>query len=301
MRSCLLAALFVCLPALQAAEEPARRIAVMVDGADRAERDLYLGLLQIYRPRERVLSYELQEAQRSDPIAKGRLLSALQTCDLVVAVGNGAAEFAVSEVEDVPVYFVDATVVPGRSLEAASVSGLFGYSVEDLLDAVKVLRLGPVGLAYTPGYEPVAELVRQGASARGLAVVARKIGSAKELAPAVRSLLERARVIWLAGDPLLVRGAGFEFVQENTLSAAIPVVGSGAWDVSHGALLGSAPNAAQQEAEAVRTIDSILQRRPGAGPRLKTAGRGGVILINAALAARWKVRAPEDARWRRVR
>lgn len=301
MKSWLLAALLVCLPALQAAEEPARKIAVMVDGEDRSERDLYLGLVQVFRPRERLLTYELRDVQRTDPIAKGRLLSALQTCDLVVAVGNGAAEFAVSEVEDVPVYFVDATVVPGRSMEAATVSGLFGYSVEDLLDAVKTLRLGLVGVAYTPGYEPVVELVRQGASARGLPVVARRIGSAKELAPGVRSLLERARVIWLLGDPLLFRGAGYEFIQENTLSAEVPIVGGGAWAVSHGALLGSSPSSAQQEAEAVRTIDSILQRRPEAGARLKPAARGGVILLNAALAAKWKIKAPEGPRWRRVR
>jgi ABC-type uncharacterized transport system substrate-binding protein len=301
MKSWLLAALLVCLPALQAAEEPARRIAVMVDEGDRAERDLYLGLVHVYKPRERLLTYELRDVQRNDPIAKGRLLAALQTCDLVVAVGNGATEFAVHELEDVPVYFVDATVVPGRSLEAASVSGLFGYSVEDLLDAVKLLHLGRLGLAYTPGYEPLADLVRQGADARGVPVVARKISSSKELAPAVRALLDRARVIWLAGDPLLMRGAGFEFIQENALSAAIPLVGGGPWSVSHGALLGSAPNEAQQEAEAVRTIDSILERRPGTGPRLKPAARGGVILLNASLAAKWKLRAPEGARWRRVR
>lgn len=301
MRSWLLAALLVCLPPLQAAEEPARKIAVMIDGEDRAERDLYLGLVQVYRPREKLLAYELQDVQRQDPIAKGRLLSALQTCDLVVAVGNGATDFAVSELEDVPVYFVNATVVPGRSLAAPSVSGLFGYSLEDLLDAVKTLRFGLVGLAYTPGYESLAEQIRQGASARGVPLVARKIGSAKEVAPAVRSLLERARAIWVLGDPLLVRGAGFEFIQENTLSAAIPVVGSGAWAVSNGALLASAPSAAEQEAEAVRTIDSILERRPNPGPRVKPAARGGVILLNAALAAKWKIRAPQDPRWRRVR
>jgi len=301
MKSRLLAALLLCLPSALAAEAPARKIAVVVDGEDRGERDLYLGLVQVYKPRGRLLAYELEDAQRNDPIAKGRLLSTLETCDLVVAVGNGATDFAVSELEDVPVYFVDATVVPGRSLESASVSGLFGYSVDDLLDAVKALRLGVVGLAYTPGYEPLAGLVREGAAARGLSVVARRIGSAKELAPAVRSLLDRARVLWLVGDPLLVRGAGFEFIQENTLSEAIPLVGPGQWDVSHGALLGSDPAPAQQEADAVRTIDSLLEHRSGAGPRVRPAARGGVILLNAALAARWKLRTPEGPRWRRVR
>lgn len=300
MRSSVLAALLVCLPAIQAAKEPARRVALLIDATDRAERDLFLGLLHVYRDRARVLSYELDDIQRSDPIAKGRLLSALQTCDLVVAVGNGATDFAVTELEDVPVYFVDATVVPGRRLEDASVSGLFGYSVEDMLDAVKLLRLGQVGLAYTRGYEPMAELVRRGASARGLTVVARRIGSPKELPPAVRFLLERSRVIWLVGDPLLVRGAGFEFIRDNTLVAEVPVVAGGAWSVANGALLGSSPNPAEQEAEAVRTIDSILQHRALAS-RLEPAARGGVILLNAALAAKWKVRAPAGPRWRRVR
>lgn len=301
MRLSLLAALLLWAPALRAAAGPARTMAVIVDSDDAAERDLYQSLVRAYRSRERVLSYELKDLQRSDPIAKGKLLSSLQTCDLVVTVGNGATEFAVRELEDVPVYFVDATVVPGRSLEAPSVSGRFGYSVEDLLDGVRSLRLGEIGIAFTPGYEPVAEWVRAGAAARGLKAVERRIGSPKELAPAVRSLLDRARVIWLVGDPLLVRGAGFEFIEENALSGAVPVVGSGRWTVSHGALLGSSPNPADQEAAAVRTIDSLLRERSPGGARLTPAPRGGVILINDALAARWKLSVPDGPHWRRIR
>lgn len=300
MRSTLLAALLLVPPSLLAAADPPRRLALVMDETDPAERDLFLGLAQVYRSREQVLSYELEKAHRNDPIAKGKLLASLESCDLVVAVGNGATDFAVSELEDVPVYFVNATVVPGRSLQAASVSGLFGFSVDDLLDAVKTLRVRTVGLAFTPGYEPVAEWIRAGAAARGLAFVSRRVASPKEIPPAARFLIGHSKAVWLVGDPLLVEGAGYDYVEELSLSEAVPLVGSGRASVDQGALLGSAPDAAAQEAAAVRTIDAILRERRLPGPRLASA-RGGVILINAPLAARWKMSAPAGPRWRRVR
>ena len=78
-------------------------------------------------------------------------------------------------------------------------------------------------------------------------------------------------------------------------------MGAGRWTVAHGALLGSAPNPSEQEAAAVRTIDSLLGAKRRDEHRLTPAPRGGVILINAALAARWKLVVPDGPRWRRIR
>jgi ABC-type uncharacterized transport system substrate-binding protein len=301
MKPTLLAALLFLLPSLLAAAESPRRLAVVFDAGDPSERDLFLDLAQEYRSREAVFPYELRDDERTDPIAKGKLLSKLATCDLVVAIGNAATDFAVTEVEEVPVYFVDATVVPGRSLQSPSVAGLFGFSVEDLLDAAKTLRLDAVGLAYTPGYEPVAEWIRAGAAARGLAFVSRRIALPKELPSDVRDLGEKSKAIWLVGDPLLVRGAGFDFIQDFSLSERFPIIGPGRWAVLRGALLGSAPDHAAQKAVAVRAIDSILKDRRLPAPRLQAAARGGMILINAPLASKWDVKAPEGPRWRWLR
>jgi ABC-type uncharacterized transport system substrate-binding protein len=116
----------------------------------------------------------------------------------------------------------------------------------------------------------------------------------------VRALLQRTRAIWVVGDPLLVRGAGFEFIRERTLSMNVPVIGAGEWDVKHGALLGYRAAAAEQAAAAERSIDRLL-RRGLEEPRLNPAPAGGVVLLNAALAERWKIEATGDLHWSKLR
>ena len=300
MKPVFLAALLAFLPVLRAAAEPpGRRIALVIHADDPRERGLYDKLAQAYRGRASVSLYELDAALVSNPIAKGKLVAQLVTSDLVVAVGDGATEFATRELEDVPVYFADATVVAGRALASPSVSGLFSYSVDGLLDAVKALRLGIVGVVFTPGYEPVAEWIRAGAAARGLEVVEKKVSASKDLSPVLRGLLERSRAIWVVGDPLLVRGAGFEFIEERTLSLGVPVVGPGEWDVAHGALLGYRADPGEQTAAAERSIDLLLGRR--AAPRLAPAPRGGTILLNATLAGKWRFAPTRGLRWSELR
>jgi ABC-type uncharacterized transport system substrate-binding protein len=296
MKAVLLAALLAVLPASRAAADPGpKRIALVVDSADPAERRLFETLAEAYRKRAALSRYELDDASVSNPIAKGKLLAALEDNDLVVAVGDGATEFAAREIDDVPVYFVDATVVDGRLLLSPTVSGLFSYSVDGLLDALKGLRLDVVGVAYTPGYETVADWIRSGATERGLEVVAKRIAAARELVPAVGSLLDKSRAIWILGDPLLARGAGFEFLQERALSLEMPLVGNGRWAVEQGALLGYESDPAAQAAAAERSIDLILGRK--VPERLLPASRG-TILYNAALAGKWRLSPPAGARWR---
>jgi ABC-type uncharacterized transport system substrate-binding protein len=272
----------------------------VIDTGDRAERGLFDALAAAYRSRASVSLRVLDEAAIANPIAKGKLLADLENNDLVVAVGDGATEFAVRELEDVPVYFVDATIVAGSRLASSSVAGLFSYSIDGLLDAVKALRLGAVGVAYTPGYEPVAEWIRIGAASRGLEIVEKKISAPKDIAPAVRGLLERTRAIWVVGDPLLMRGAGFEFIRERTLSLNVPVIGGGEVDVRRGSLLGYRAVLADQAAAAEKAIDRLL-RRGLAEPRLNPAPPGGTLLLNATLAGKWKIEPTGDLRWNKLR
>src|SRR5437763_159078 len=128
MRPAVLAsALLACLPASRAAAQPPRRIAFVIDVDESSERALFERLAKNYGGRASVSVYELDRADMANPIAKGKLLAELEARDLVVAVGDGATEFTARELEDVPVYFVDATEVDGRRLQSPSVSGLFSY------------------------------------------------------------------------------------------------------------------------------------------------------------------------------
>ena len=283
------------------AKEPASRVALVIDKADSAERGLFETLAKAYRGRAKLSLYEFDDVLIADPIAKGRLLADLETRDLVVAVGDGATELAAGELESVPVYFVDAAIVKGRRLASPSVSGVFSYNVEDLLDALKALRLDVVGLVFTPGYEPVAELIRGGAASRGFEVFERRISSPKEVAPTIRSLLDRARAIWLVGDPLLMSGAGFEFIQERSLSLHVPLVVPGKRGVERGALLGYQSDLEGEAIAAERAIDLLLRRRRGETARLSQAPGGGLVLLNETLARKWGFGPAGRLRWRMLR
>jgi ABC-type uncharacterized transport system substrate-binding protein len=236
-------------------------------------------------------------ADLADPIKRGELLARLSAADLVVPVGDAATELVLEELEDTPVYFVGAAVVPGRRLGQREVSGMLAYDPARLLDAAAALWRGKLGLAYTPGYEPVAAAIRDGARARGLEVEEKRIDAAKGIPAALGGLLSRCKAVWLLGDPLLARGAGFEFAAERSLSLRVPLISVDGWQVRRGALLGSEPEAEPLAAAAAGEVAALRTGGRAAGPRVRTAPAASV-LVNAALSRGWGVKVPTEAGWR---
>lgn len=299
MRIHALALLLPCLaPASYAAEPAPRKVTIVVD---RAEAAMLRKLTAVAHGRAVLSVHQLEAGESLDPIEKGRLVSLLESRDLIVAVGDGATAFVIRELEDTPVYFVGAGLVRGEDLSSPRVSGLFSYNVESLLDAVQGLWPGTLGLAYTPGYEPVAAWIRKGAAERGLSLSERRIASLKELAPAVRGLLERSRAIWVVGDPMLVRGAGFEFLRERTLSRGVPIIANGPSEVRQGAMLAFEAAPGALAAQAAEMFDSLLGGGLGTAERFQPAPREGTLALNEALAAKWKILPPEGRQWRLLR
>src|SRR6185295_3542576 len=93
----------------------------------------------------------------ADPISKGRLLAELQASEYVVVVGVEAGGWIARELEGVPVYF--AGCLPearGIDLKAEGWSGTMPYSAEQMLDLAGATGWKTIGLAFTPGYEPLA-------------------------------------------------------------------------------------------------------------------------------------------------
>jgi len=138
-------ALALCLLAAgaSAAEPGPRKVTVVVERRDAAMLDKLAAAAQ----GRAVLSVHELAPSALDPIEKGKLVALLQSRDLIVAVGDGATEFVMRELEDTPVYFVGAGLVRGEDLSSPQVSGLFSYSVESLLDAVQAMLPGTLGLA----------------------------------------------------------------------------------------------------------------------------------------------------------
>lgn len=302
MKLAILAVLLAAIPAVPSrAAARARGVAVVMDGPEAAERPDLEKIARTLRGRPGASYYELAPDALADPIVRGRLLADLEARDLVVAVGDAAAEFAARELSDVPVYFVDVRLIRGERLASAGVSGTFSYNVESLLDAVSRLKLGRLGLAYTPGYEPVAGWIRAGAAARGLAFTESVIEDPREVAPAVRGLLESARTIWVLGDPLLARGAGFEFLRERALSRRVAIIMPGPWGVAHGALLAFEGDADPIARQAAAAVDAALSGRTDARERLRPAPPRGALLINGALAEKWGIVLPGGLPWRVLR
>jgi len=129
-------------------------------------------------------------------------------------------------------------------------------------------------------------------------LIERRIGSLKELAPAVRGLLESSRSIWVVGDPALIRGAGFEFIRERTLSRGVPIVANGAWEVRQGAMLAFEPEASGLGTRAAEMLAALLDGKLGKADRLQPAPREGALLLNGALADKWKLAPPAGRPWR---
>lgn len=293
--------LALCAASAASAAPAARRVAIVVERGDALEPAAVRELSAAARGVAELRVFALAPEAALDPIEKGKLLAALNARDLVVAVGDGAAEFVSSELEDIPVHFVGAGLAPGEQLASPGVSGMLSYSVEELLDAVKHVRPGALGVAYTPGYEPVVAWIRAGAAERGMEVLERRVGAPRELVPAIRGLLGKARSLWIVGDPLLARGAGFEFIRERTLSEGVPVIAAGPREVRRGALLGYEPDPEGLAAHAGRTLRQLLQEGLPPSARVQPAPRGGSVVFNAALADKWRIRVPAGAGWRPLR
>ncbi len=294
--------LLVCAAAPRAGAAPARRVALVVAGDAGARSPLFDAVSRGLAGRDAVTRFVLRPDEDADPIAKGRLLADLQERDLIVPIGDAASRFVTDELGGTPIFFVGAGVVAGESLRERATGGVFSFSVSALLDAAKALKLRRLGVAYTPGYEPILDLIRTGAAARGLRVTGRRIAAPKELGPAARDLLDREQAVWVLGDPLLARGAGFEYLRERSLSRAVPLISTDPGAVARGALLGYEPPQGALAAVAVAGVSRRLDRRASSpGERLQSAPAGGTVLVNAVLARKWGLPPGPEPGWRRVR
>ncbi len=283
------------LPALSLGEP---RVAVIVEAGSLPDEELARALLKrlhgVSSPRS--LRIGLEDA--SDPILKGKLLASAQASDLTVLVGDGPVEVLAREMENLAAYFIGVSAARGKLLSQSRTFWLMSYSEEDALDAAGGRLRKGLGLLYTGGYEPAAALIGEAARKRSIPVSGRKIESREEIVPAVRSLLRDSAALWVLGDPLLARGAGFEYAVERSLSQGVPLIGAGAWEVSRGALLCSRADPERLAEKAFQSILKLLASGDSAPlPRFETAPPGGTILYHRALSRRFGVDVHRP-RWR---
>lgn len=278
-----------------------RKTTVVVEAADLIKAPVLARLRAAFKDGSPLSIHEFHSGEMADPIRRGKLLAALQESELLVAIGASATELVLKELEDVSVYFVGGSLVGGSHMASPLVSGILSYNIDALLDAAKKIWSGKLGLAYTPGYEKIAATIRGGATARGFTVLEKKISTRREIPPAINELIDQSQAIWIVGDPLLAREAGFQFLIERSLSKQIPVVAAGAWEVEHGAFLSMEPPINALADEAAAAIKSIAQDGPALKSAIRTAPAGGTIIYNGHLLDKWRLGIPEGVPWRILR
>lgn len=294
-----LALLGFCLNLGASEAAAARRVSVVVEAGERLGAEAARALVAVPLAGSRVAVTAFERRDLFDPIRRGELLARLSRSDLVVTVGDSATQLVLGELENVPTFFVGASVISGERLAEAGTGGVLAYGLDGLVDAAAALWPRRLGVVFTPGYRALAEQIRLKARGRGLGVETRRISASREIPEALNSLMDAAQAVWLLGDPLLCSGAGFEHAVEQSLARRVPLIAPSPRHVQDGAFLSIEPPVAELLATAAAAIERLA-----AGPTLalvdqvSPAPAGGRIVVNDALSARWGMRPPADSRWR---
>lgn len=284
-----------------AADSPPVTIVVLADSGGVDPGPMVEGLRSAAGEGARVTLYRLPRGGTISPIDRGRLLARVQSADLIVTIADRATEFILAERERIPVFFVGAaSLVRGQALGSPDVAGILPYNVGHSLDVVKGLGLSPLGLAYTPGFAPVARQIEAEAEARGVPVIRKPVSVRREVGPALRELTRAARVVWVLGDPLLTRGAGYDLLVEEALAADVAVLAPHRQEVEQGALLAFEPEWTSLAGSAVEGVRRRLAGDSTDDPRVISAPATGTFVINRVLGARWKSALPAGVKWREL-
>jgi hypothetical protein len=286
--------LAACL-ARPAAADSAPLVTIIVDRADAEGQALGRQLAKRLKDRADVQWLDYSASSRGNPVEKGRLLASMAAAGLIVPVGNEPTSFALDELEDTPVYFVDASAAPGGEISNAKVSGLFSYSAQDVLAAVPGSWKRGLGILYSPGYEPLVAQIRTLAKSSGVVLFERRAARPSDIPPAAQDLLGRAKAIWVLGDPLLSRGPGFAYLVERSLAQGVPLIGSGEFEVKSGAVYCSRADKSALAERAAMGIDLLLEKGT-IDPRIDTAPGGGTIFYRPGLAKRFGL-SPSAPAW----
>ncbi|MBI5596843.1 MAG: hypothetical protein HY928_12190 [Elusimicrobia bacterium] len=223
----------------------------------------------------------------SDPIVSGRLSARLQASDGVVAVGYETASWVARELEGGRVHFVGGVSrLSGAALKARGWSGELSFPAGAFLDLARREGWRRVGVLLAAGYEGAEAALRAAAAARGLSVEVRTVSSRRDIPKAAQDLAGRCSALWVLGDPLLTRGAGFDYLVELSLSRRLPLLAPEPGMVDGGAFAAWEPDQEEAAARGAALSKGLSgEGWPASGVRFgSVAGR---LRVNEVLRRRW--------------
>ncbi len=241
--------------------------------------------------------YDMSAVDLTNPVEKGKFLARLARAELLVPVGEVATRFVAREFEETPAFFVGTAVVDGNSLAGPNMAGILGINPDGILQAAAALGLKRVALAYTPGYAPLADRIATLAQPAGIELRKARVESASRIVPILQNIFPKVDAVWILGDPILARGAGFEFLVEQSLTRKIPIISPTSWGVARGALFCLKIDFNALAGPASASLKHILEQDIKLPERRLEMASDGTIVFNSGQMQRWGFAVPREGSW----
>ena len=247
-------------------------------------------------PTHTLTEYDLR-GDRAD--AERVVLGLKGKAGLVVALGPLAAQVAKDILPDLPLVYclVQDPVRLGIPASAAGVA--FQTPIKNQLAAFRLVypRGARIGVIYgDPGVAKLVEEAQKASAVVRVALVARPVGSDKDVPAALRSLLkgdEAVDALWIPPDPLLLGEETRRFLLTETLKAGKPVYSFSSALVTEGALVSNGPDLVSVGEQAGELVNRLAAGdRTARGTQLVPRAE---LVINKKIAEKMKIEIPADA------
>ena len=238
---------------------------------------------------------------RGDRAEADRVVASLKgKPGIVVAVGPIAAQAAHEGAPELPLVFcmVQDPVRLGL-VGVPNVTGVaFAIPIKNQLAAFRLVnpRGVKVGVVYNDGnVGRLVEEAQKAAAVVRLNLVARAVGSEKDVPEALRSLLKgdaAVDALWIPPDPVLLGDESRRYVLAESLKAGKPVYSFSAALVSEGALVSNGPDLASIGDQAGELVNRIAAGERG---KIEMLVPRAELVVNKKIADKLKIEIPADA------
>jgi putative tryptophan/tyrosine transport system substrate-binding protein len=238
---------------------------------------------------------------RGDRVEAERVAVGLKgKAGLIVAMGPLAAQVAKEVLAELPLVYclVQDPVRLGIPASAAGVA--FQTPIKNQLAAFRLVypRGVRVGVIYggDPGVAKLVEEAQKAAVVVRISVVARQVGSDKDVPATLRALLsgdDAVDALWIPPDPLLLGDETRRYLLAETLKASKPVYAFSSALVAEGALVSDGPDLGSVGEEVGELVNRLAQGdRTARGLLLVPRAE---LVINKRIADKMKIEISPDA------
>lgn len=161
---------------------------------------------------------------------------------LLLAVGVKAALVAKLEIVDIPVIFCMVLDPAKHDLKAPNMTGIrLEVPINRQFSTMRSVlpSLKRIGVLYDP--EKTGHLIEEArllAKSMGIELIAKQVGTEKEVPAGLRALLSQVDALWLVPDSTVLTEDSLKFVLGTALDLNVPVIGFSSELVRSGALVG---------------------------------------------------------------